>query len=149
MESWGGRYFSKAVHPSLHYAVWAHFKFSLYSIVHFLLLQVYHDSEEGQRYIQFYKLNKFPYISILDPRTGECLWRADWWWGFADVRTHSHHWVVSSWSRKQTNMWFTGKIKVQLSLWEAYKSSFYYKCTGRWCLHASFCKTLIVLWKII
>jgi len=32
---------------------------------------VYHDSEEGQRYIQFYKLNKFPYISILDPRTGE------------------------------------------------------------------------------
>lgn len=33
--------------------------------------QVYHDSEEGQRYIQFYKLNKFPYISILDPRTGE------------------------------------------------------------------------------
>lgn len=37
-----------------------------------LSLQVYHDSEEGQRYIQFYKLNKFPYISILDPRTGEC-----------------------------------------------------------------------------
>lgn len=33
--------------------------------------QVYHDSEEGQRYIQFYKLNKFPYISILDPRTGK------------------------------------------------------------------------------
>lgn len=39
--------------------------------MHFLPLQVYHDSEEGQRYIQFYKLNKFPYISILDPRTGE------------------------------------------------------------------------------
>lgn len=37
----------------------------------FLSSQVYHDSEEGQRYIQFYKLNKFPYISILDPRTGE------------------------------------------------------------------------------
>ncbi|KAL4608374.1 UBX domain-containing protein 7 [Arapaima gigas] len=34
-------------------------------------VQVYHDSEEGQRYIQFYKLNKFPYISILDPRTGQ------------------------------------------------------------------------------
>lgn len=39
----------------------------------FISLQVYHDSEEGQRYIQFYKLNKFPYISILDPRTGELL----------------------------------------------------------------------------
>lgn len=37
----------------------------------FSSMQVYHDSEEGQRYIQFYKLNKFPYISILDPRTGE------------------------------------------------------------------------------
>lgn len=36
--------------------------------------QVYHDSEEGQRYIQFYKLNKFPYISILDPRTGSSPW---------------------------------------------------------------------------
>lgn len=39
--------------------------------LHFISRQVYHDSEEGQRYIQFYKLNKFPYISILDPRTGE------------------------------------------------------------------------------
>lgn len=39
--------------------------------------QVYHDSEEGQRYIQFYKLNKFPYISILDPRTGLCPWVVD------------------------------------------------------------------------
>uniref|UniRef100_A0A3Q3AVM4 UBX domain-containing protein 7 n=1 Tax=Kryptolebias marmoratus TaxID=37003 RepID=A0A3Q3AVM4_KRYMA len=38
---------------------------------HFVFWQVYHDSEEGQRYIQFYKLNKFPYISILDPRTGQ------------------------------------------------------------------------------
>ncbi|XP_030071787.1 UBX domain-containing protein 7 isoform X2 [Microcaecilia unicolor] len=34
---------------------------------------VYHDSEEGQRYIQFYKLGDFPYISILDPRTGQKL----------------------------------------------------------------------------
>ncbi|CAJ0939872.1 unnamed protein product [Ranitomeya imitator] len=34
-------------------------------------LQVYHDSEEGQRYIQFYKLSDFPYVSILDPRTGQ------------------------------------------------------------------------------
>ncbi|XP_051944041.1 UBX domain-containing protein 7 [Hippocampus zosterae] len=38
---------------------------------HFIFWQVYHDSEEGQRYMQFYKLNKFPYISILDPRTGQ------------------------------------------------------------------------------
>uniref|UniRef100_A0A2K5QVY9 UBX domain-containing protein 7 n=1 Tax=Cebus imitator TaxID=2715852 RepID=A0A2K5QVY9_CEBIM len=36
---------------------------------HFIFWQVYHDSEEGQRYIQFYKLGDFPYVSILDPRT--------------------------------------------------------------------------------
>ncbi|KAI4580483.1 hypothetical protein MJT46_019252 [Ovis ammon polii x Ovis aries] len=38
---------------------------------HFIFWQVYHDSEEGQRYIQFYKLGDFPYVSILDPRTGK------------------------------------------------------------------------------
>ncbi|XP_053316109.1 UBX domain-containing protein 7 [Spea bombifrons] len=38
---------------------------------HFIFWQVYHDSEEGQRYIQFYKLPQFPYVSILDPRTGQ------------------------------------------------------------------------------
>ncbi|KAF4020846.1 hypothetical protein G4228_012874 [Cervus hanglu yarkandensis] len=40
---------------------------------HFIFWQVYHDSEEGQRYIQFYKLGDFPYVSILDPRTGKKL----------------------------------------------------------------------------
>ncbi|KAM8953755.1 UBX domain-containing protein 7 isoform 2-T2 [Pelodytes ibericus] len=40
---------------------------------HFIFWQVYHDSEEGQRYIQFYKLSDFPYVSILDPRTGQKL----------------------------------------------------------------------------
>ncbi|KAG8135895.1 hypothetical protein E2320_008879 [Naja naja] len=40
---------------------------------HFIFWQVYHDSEEGQRYIQFYKLEDFPYVSILDPRTGQKL----------------------------------------------------------------------------
>uniref|UniRef100_A0A6I8RME1 UBX domain protein 7 n=1 Tax=Xenopus tropicalis TaxID=8364 RepID=A0A6I8RME1_XENTR len=37
------------------------------------MFKVYHDSEEGQRYIQFYKLPEFPYVSILDPRTGQKL----------------------------------------------------------------------------
>ncbi|XP_078693986.1 UBX domain-containing protein 7-like isoform X2 [Branchiostoma floridae x Branchiostoma belcheri] len=43
---------------------------------HFVLWQVYHDSAEGQRYIQFYKVDTFPYIAVLDPRTGERL--AEW-----------------------------------------------------------------------
>ncbi|XP_033096455.1 UBX domain-containing protein 7-like [Anneissia japonica] len=42
----------------------------------FVFWQVYHDSEEGQKYCQFYKVVSFPYVSILDPRTGELL--ASW-----------------------------------------------------------------------
>uniref|UniRef100_A0A8C0CM51 UBX domain-containing protein 7 n=1 Tax=Balaenoptera musculus TaxID=9771 RepID=A0A8C0CM51_BALMU len=40
---------------------------------HFIFWQVYHDSEESQRYIQFYKLEDLPYVSILDPGTGQKL----------------------------------------------------------------------------
>lgn len=40
---------------------------------HFIFWQVYHTSREGQRYMQFYGVNSFPYVAILDPRTGECL----------------------------------------------------------------------------
>ncbi|XP_074657988.1 UBX domain-containing protein 7-like isoform X2 [Tubulanus polymorphus] len=40
---------------------------------HFIFWQVYHDSEEGQRFSQFYKCSEWPYIAILDPRTGEFL----------------------------------------------------------------------------
>lgn len=38
-----------------------------------LSLQVYHDSEEGQRYMMFYQVSEWPHVAILDPRTGECL----------------------------------------------------------------------------
>ncbi|XP_072034045.1 UBX domain-containing protein 7-like [Amphiura filiformis] len=37
----------------------------------FVFWQVYHDSDEGQRFMQFYKINEFPYVAVLDPRTGE------------------------------------------------------------------------------
>ncbi|XP_046357533.1 UBX domain-containing protein 7-like [Haliotis rufescens] len=43
---------------------------------HFIFWQVYHDSEEGKKYMQFYKINEWPYVSIVDPRTGENL--AEW-----------------------------------------------------------------------
>ena len=36
-----------------------------------LYYQVYHDSEEGKKFVQFYKVEEFPYISIVDPITGE------------------------------------------------------------------------------
>ena len=35
--------------------------------------KVYHDSEEGQRYMTFYPITEWPYVAILDPRTGERL----------------------------------------------------------------------------
>lgn len=37
----------------------------------FIFWQVYHDSEEGGKYIQFYKVKSWPYVAIIDPRTGE------------------------------------------------------------------------------
>lgn len=40
---------------------------------HFIFWQVYHDSSEGERFMQFYKVDEYPYIAILDPRTGENL----------------------------------------------------------------------------
>ena len=40
---------------------------------HFIFWQVYHDSGEGSKYIQFYNVTNFPYVAIVDPRTGEQL----------------------------------------------------------------------------
>jgi hypothetical protein len=38
---------------------------------HFIFWQTYHDNNEGQRFMQFYNVTDFPYVAILDPRTGE------------------------------------------------------------------------------
>lgn len=40
---------------------------------HFTFWQVYSDSGEGKRYMRFYNVPSWPYVAILDPRTGECL----------------------------------------------------------------------------
>lgn len=37
---------------------------------HFVFWQVYRNSREGQRYMQFYPFTQFPYVAIVDPRTG-------------------------------------------------------------------------------
>lgn len=34
---------------------------------------MYSDSGEGKRYMRFYNIPSWPYVAILDPRTGECL----------------------------------------------------------------------------
>lgn len=39
---------------------------------HFVFWQVYKNSREGLRYMQFYPVNQFPYVAVLDPRTGQC-----------------------------------------------------------------------------
>jgi hypothetical protein len=39
----------------------------------YILFQLYMDSEEGQRYMTFYKVNQWPYVAVLDPRTGELM----------------------------------------------------------------------------
>ncbi|RXG54186.1 UBX domain-containing protein 2 [Armadillidium vulgare] len=40
---------------------------------HFIFWQVYHDSEDGLRYMTFYPVNNWPYVAVIDPRTGEKL----------------------------------------------------------------------------
>jgi len=40
---------------------------------HFIFWQVYKESAEGMRYLQFYPFQRYPYVAILDPRTGELL----------------------------------------------------------------------------
>ena len=38
-----------------------------------VIFQVYNDSAEGQRYSAFYNVTDWPYVAIIDPRTGECM----------------------------------------------------------------------------
>eukprot|EP00088_Acartia_fossae_P041974 TRINITY_DN4393_c0_g1_i4.p1 TRINITY_DN4393_c0_g1~~TRINITY_DN4393_c0_g1_i4.p1 ORF type:complete len:532 (+),score=166.90 TRINITY_DN4393_c0_g1_i4:54-1649(+) len=40
---------------------------------HFIFWQQYRESDEAQRYMMFYKITNWPYISVIDPRTGENL----------------------------------------------------------------------------
>lgn len=44
---------------------------------HFVFWQVYSTSTDGERYMRYYNPVQFPYISVIDPRTGEKLeeWR--------------------------------------------------------------------------
>ena len=37
------------------------------------LFQQYKESEEAQRYVTFYPITEWPYVAILDPRTGELM----------------------------------------------------------------------------
>ncbi|XP_011637392.1 LOW QUALITY PROTEIN: UBX domain-containing protein 7 [Pogonomyrmex barbatus] len=40
---------------------------------HFILWQVLSNSSDGRRYIDFYNVVVYPYLAIVDPRTGECM----------------------------------------------------------------------------
>ena len=42
------------------------------------------DSEEGQRYMTFYKIKQWPYVAVLDPRTGELMVE----WNYSDCPTY-------------------------------------------------------------
>ncbi|UYV62454.1 UBXN7 [Cordylochernes scorpioides] len=53
--------------------VWSHQAVKSIVKEHFIFWQTYCDSEEGRRYDRFYKVTRFPYIAVIDPRTGENL----------------------------------------------------------------------------
>ncbi|KAG5333041.1 UBXN7 protein, partial [Acromyrmex heyeri] len=40
---------------------------------HFILWQVLSNTSDGKRYIDFYNVMAYPYLAIVDPRTGECM----------------------------------------------------------------------------
>ncbi|XP_015594380.1 UBX domain-containing protein 7 [Cephus cinctus] len=40
---------------------------------HFVLWQIQSNTVDGKRYIDFYNVSKYPYLAIIDPRTGECM----------------------------------------------------------------------------
>jgi len=40
---------------------------------HFIFWQQYKENEEAQRYVTFYPVSEWPYVAILDPRTGELM----------------------------------------------------------------------------
>ncbi|EDV99349.1 UBX domain-containing protein 7 [Drosophila grimshawi] len=42
----------------------------------FVLWQVDNDSSEGRRFVAFYRCAKLPYLCVIDPRTGEEVWRS-------------------------------------------------------------------------
>ncbi|KAK2577854.1 hypothetical protein KPH14_001117 [Odynerus spinipes] len=40
---------------------------------HFVLWQVLSNTKDGKNYIDFYKVVNYPYLAVIDPRTGECI----------------------------------------------------------------------------
>ncbi|XP_055850713.1 UBX domain-containing protein 7 [Episyrphus balteatus] len=57
--------------------VWSQIKVRDLIKTNFLLWQVSSDTSEGARFSTFYHCNETPYISIIDPRTGEELWKTE------------------------------------------------------------------------
>jgi hypothetical protein len=42
-----------------------------YYFFKFLIFKIYSDSIEGKKLLNYYRINSFPFVAILDPRTGE------------------------------------------------------------------------------
>ncbi|XP_076760780.1 UBX domain-containing protein 7 [Xylocopa sonorina] len=40
---------------------------------HFILWQVLSNSSDGNRYVHLYDVYEYPYLAVIDPRTGECM----------------------------------------------------------------------------
>jgi len=53
--------------------VWSNEAVKIILREHFVFWQQYKESEEAQRYVTFYPVTEWPYVAILDPRTGELM----------------------------------------------------------------------------
>ncbi|XP_076448524.1 UBX domain-containing protein 7-like [Babylonia areolata] len=53
--------------------IWSNFTIKALVKKHFVFWQVYHDSDEGKKFMQFYAVRNWPHVAIVDPVTGENL----------------------------------------------------------------------------
>jgi len=49
------------------------FHILIHQVIFIALNQVLSNASDGKRYIDFYNVVAYPYLAIVDPRTGECM----------------------------------------------------------------------------
>ncbi|CAM6001387.1 unnamed protein product [Sphagnum balticum] len=65
--------------------IWSHASVKSIIMEYFIFWQMDYNTPDGQRFIQFYNVTRFPYVAVIDPRTGEML-RS---WNIIDPATFS------------------------------------------------------------
>lgn len=54
--------------------IWSDKRIASLIRLNFVLIQIDRDSPEGKEFGRIYRVTSYPYISIVDGITGECMW---------------------------------------------------------------------------